>query len=183
MLKYVLLGALNYRPLTGYELKTFIEQSARHFWHARTSQIYRTLDKLDDDGLLTSEIEERDDKPDLRRYHITPAGREDLRAWLAKPMTEVEPTKSALIVRLFFSAQLDKETVLTQLRLQKALHEDLLPVFQIEIPRQLRISEEQAPQLERDRLLWDIARRQGELQVLAMIDWLNESIQRIENNF
>jgi len=43
MLKYVLLGALSYQPLTGYQLKQFIDSTARHFWHAQISQIYRTL--------------------------------------------------------------------------------------------------------------------------------------------
>ena len=81
MLKYVLLGVLNYQPLTGYQLKQFMDQAAGHFWYAQTSQIYRTLDQLEKDGMLTSHIQAQDERPDRRLYQITPGGQADLRAW------------------------------------------------------------------------------------------------------
>ena len=46
MLKYVLLGFLNYAPQTGYELKQAIDKSTSFFWHAKQSQIYTTLKGL-----------------------------------------------------------------------------------------------------------------------------------------
>lgn len=183
MLKYVLLGALSYQPLTGYQIKQFVDRSAKHFWYAQTSQIYRTLDKLEEEGLLTSQIEEQEDKPDRRLYHITTTGLEDLRHWLAQPMTSIEPTKDALIVRLFFSAQLDKETVLTQLRLQRALHQQQLDVYRTQVKQDIQSSKETNPQLKRDALMWDCARRNGELLEAAYIAWLDETITRIENEF
>lgn len=183
MLKYVLLGGLSYRPLTGYQLKQFVDTSAKHFWYAQTSQIYRTLDTLEAEGLLTSEIQEQEDRPDRRLYHITPAGRADLLAWLAQPMTEIAPTKDSLLVRLFFSAQLDKETVLTQLRLQRSLHQRQLSLYRNEITALINEGIQQSPELKRDALLWDVARRNGELVEEAYVRWLDETIQRIEDEF
>lgn len=180
MLKYVLLGALNYRPLTGYQLKQFVDQSARHFWHAKTSQVYRTLDALEKEGLASSHIEAQDKRPDRRLYQITETGKQDLQAWLVMPMTEIEPTKDALLVRLFFSAQLDKATVLTQLRLQRALHQQQIQLFKTDIPAQIEQSKKQNPTLARDTAFWDMTRRQGELMTEAYIRWLDEIIQRIE---
>ena len=133
MLKYIFLGGLRYQPLTGYQLKQFVDSSTKHFWYAQTSQIYRTLDTLEKEALLTSEIQEQEDRPDRRIYHITPMGRADLQTWLAEPMTEIAPTKDSLLVRLFFSAQLDKETVLTHLRLQRSLHQCQLSLYRNEI--------------------------------------------------
>lgn len=183
MLKYVLLGALNYQSLTGYQIKQFIDTSARHFWNAHTSQIYRTLVELEKDGLLTSEIQEQLDRPDRRLYHITEAGRYDLSEWLARPMTEIEPTKDTLLVRLFFAAQLDKETLLTQLRLQRSLHQQQLQLFQQEIVQLIAASTQHRPELKRDALLWDAARRLGELSEETYIRWLDETIQRIQDEF
>lgn len=182
MLKYVLLGGLNYRPLTGYQLKQFVDSSARHFWHAQTSQIYRTLDMLEKEGLLTSEIQAQEDKPDRRLYHLTESGRADLMAWLAEPMTEIAQTKDALLIRLFFSSALDKDTVLTQLRLQRALHQKQLALYQNEIIEAIRESARINPHLKRDALLWDITRRNGELAEEAYLRWLDEAIQRIESD-
>jgi DNA-binding PadR family transcriptional regulator len=183
MLKYVLLGALTYQPLTGYQLKQFIDNSARHFWYAQTSQIYRTLNELEEKGLLTSQIQPQTDRPDQRLYHLTPTGREDLLKWLATPMTEIAPTKDELLVRLFFSALLDKEVVLTQLRLQKALHQQQLSVFKEVIPLQITTSLERNPHLKRDALLWELDRRLGELSEESYLRWLDETIARIEEEF
>ncbi len=183
MLKYILLGGLTYQPLTGYQLKQFVDNSAKHFWYAQTSQIYRTLDMLEKDALLTSEIQEQEDRPDRRIYHITPPGRIDLQIWLAEPMTEISPTKDSLLVRLFFSAQLDKEIVLTQLRLQRSLHQRQLSLYQNEIAELIRAGIQQRPELKRDALLWDVTRRNGELVEEAYVRWLDETIQRIEVEF
>jgi DNA-binding PadR family transcriptional regulator len=183
-LKYVLLGALSYQqPLTGYQLKQFIDHSAKHFWYAQTSQVYRTLETLEKEGLLTSKIEAQEKHPDRRIYQITAAGHADLLTWLKQPMTEIEPTKDALLVRLFFAAQLDKTTVLTQLRLQRALHEQQLQLFRGEIITQIQASAARRPDLKRDGLLWDAARRLGELSEETYIRWLDETIQRIEEEF
>lgn len=183
MLKYVLLGGLNHRPLTGYQLKQWVDQTTRHFWHAHTSQVYRTLDSLEKHGLAYSEIQEQDSRPDRRLYHITPAGRDDLLAWLAQPMTAIEATKDALIVRLFFSAQLDKNTVLMQLHLQRALHQQQLDLLRGDIVEQITAGRAANPDIARDALMWDIARRNGELMEEAYIRWLDESIARIEAEF
>ena len=183
MLKYVLLGALSYQPLTGYQIKQFIDQSAKHFWYAQTSQVYRTLEALERDGLVASEVEARAEGPDRRIYRLTPSGRADLLAWLAQPMTEIEPTKDSLLVRLFFSAQIDKDTVLTQLRVQRALHQQQLALYRVEIRHQIADSLARRPELKRDAMLWDAARRQGEILEEAYIRWLDEAIQRIELEF
>lgn len=181
MLKYVLLGGLSYQPLTGYQLKQFVDSSTRHFWYAQASQIYRTLDTLEKEGLLTSELQEQEDRPDRRLYHITSTGQTDLQTWLAEPMAEIAPTKDSLLARLFFSAQLDKETVLTQLHLQRSLHQRQLSFYQNEIVELINQSIQQRPELKRDALLWDVTRRNGEMIEEAYVQWLDETIQRIES--
>lgn len=183
MLKYVLLGGLNIMPLTGYQLKLWVDQTIRHFWHAHTSQVYRTLDGLEKEGLTRSDIQPQDTRPDRRLYHITQAGRDELRTWLAQPMTEIEPTKDALLVRLYFSAQLDKATVLMQLRLQRALHQQQLDLLRGDIARIIATERDAHPALARDALMWDITRRNGELMEEAYVRWLDEAIERIEAEF
>ncbi|MBN8592858.1 MAG: PadR family transcriptional regulator [Anaerolineae bacterium] len=180
MLKYVLLGVLNYQPLTGYQLKQFMDQAAGHFWYAQTSQIYRTLDQLEKDGMLTSHLQAQDERPDRRLYQITPGGQADLRAWLAEPMTELQTSKDALLVRLYFSAQMDKATILTQLRVQRALHQRQLDLYRNDIPALIQQSAEEHPSLKRDAILWDATRRNGELMEEAYIRWLDETIERVE---
>ena len=44
-LKHALLGLLNYRPMTGYDLKQRFDHSISHFWSANLSQIYPTSEE------------------------------------------------------------------------------------------------------------------------------------------
>ena len=68
MLKYTLLGFLNYAPMTGYELKQRIDLSTSHFWHAKLSQIYITLKSLEEEEYVVSEVHEQQERPDRRVY-------------------------------------------------------------------------------------------------------------------
>ena len=47
MIKFILLGFLNYQQMTGYELKQFMDESIAHFWHAYHSQIYTSLRQME----------------------------------------------------------------------------------------------------------------------------------------
>lgn len=182
MLKYVLLGFLNYGPQTGYELKQEMDQSTSYFWHAKQSQIYTTLKKLEEEGLVVSEVEAQAERPDRRVYTITAAGQSDLRGWLARPLTDIEPRKETLLVKLFFSAHLDKTTLLTQLRLQRDLHQQQYLLYRNEIAPHLQAQFDD-PDIGQDARLWDATRRMGELFEEAIVRWLDETIAMIEARF
>ena len=49
-LKYALLGFLTYQSRSGYDLKQLMDVSTSNFWHAKQSQIYTTLKKMEKDG-------------------------------------------------------------------------------------------------------------------------------------
>jgi PadR family transcriptional regulator AphA len=183
MLKYVLLGFLNYQPKTGYELKQAINRSTMHFWHAELSQIYVTLKALENDGLLTSEIEPQGDRPDRRIYTITPEGQAALAEWLAQPLTVLSTKKELLLLKLFFSAQLEKETLLTQLRLQRELHQRRYDLIQRDMAAEIKQSAKDYPQLAKDALLWEATRRLGELHEAAYVQWLDETLALVQKKF
>ncbi len=183
MLEYVILGTLNYAPMTGYELKQFMDSSTNHFWHAKQSQIYRTLKKLEEQVWVISQVEAQESRPDRRLYTITPAGHDTLQKWLAQPIIDIEPTKSIILLKLFFSASLGKEIILTQLRLQRTLHQQLAQEYTDESKTLIAQTAVEMPQLAKDTLLWDSTRRFGELLEEMIITWLDETISRIEEEF
>ena len=47
MLKHGILGLLNYKEMTGYEIMEIFRDSLNYFWDAKTSQIYRELQGLE----------------------------------------------------------------------------------------------------------------------------------------
>ena len=110
-LEYAILGFLNYRPLSGYDLKKVFDNSVRHFWPADQSQIYRTLAKLAEQGYVEQEIDRGLDRPDRKEYRITPAGQEALRAWLLYPLPS-QDVRIAELIQVFFAGQLSDEQAL-----------------------------------------------------------------------
>lgn len=85
-LRHAVLGLLAAQPATGYELATKFDRSLANAWHARHSQIYPELAKLQDAGMVevVGEGARRS-----RTYALTDAGREELRRWLV----EAEPNR------------------------------------------------------------------------------------------
>jgi len=81
-LEYILLGLLR-TPRSGYDLKAEFDAGVAYFWPAELSQIYVTLKRLTQRGLLTDRVEPSERGPSRRVYHRTAAGRRALGAWLA----------------------------------------------------------------------------------------------------
>ncbi len=86
-LRYAVLGLLARRPSTGYELTQTFDRSLRASWHARHSQIYPELAKLEAEHLV--EVV-RQGARRSKTYAITEAGRVELRRWLV----DAEPDRS-----------------------------------------------------------------------------------------
>jgi DNA-binding PadR family transcriptional regulator len=102
-LRYAVLGLLARRPSTGYELTQTFDRSLRTSWHARHSQIYPELAKLEAADLV--EVV-RHGARRSKTYGITAAGRVELRRWLV----DAEPDRSQRSesgLRLFLTPLLD----------------------------------------------------------------------------
>jgi DNA-binding PadR family transcriptional regulator len=98
---YVILGLLDARPRTGYEIKSTVDNTTRFFWAASYGQIYPELRRLEAAGLVTSERDDAGGRK-RKRHRITPAGRRELRRWLAEPAQTYELRDEGLL-KLFFA--------------------------------------------------------------------------------
>jgi PadR family transcriptional regulator AphA len=98
-LRHSILGLLERKPSTGYELAQMFDVSLRTVWHASHSQIYPELARLSSQGLV--EVVERGARGS-KTYALTDEGREELRRWLV----EADPDRSQRnesAVRLFLT--------------------------------------------------------------------------------
>lgn len=98
-LEHAILVSLAERPGTGYEIGQQFQRSIGYFWSATHQQIYRTLKKLDADGLVTFESVVQDGRPDKKVYTLSDAGRALLTSWVESP-TPLVPLRSDLGVKL-----------------------------------------------------------------------------------
>jgi DNA-binding PadR family transcriptional regulator len=180
MIKNILLGFLNYSPMTGYDLKQNIDDSTAHFWHAHHSQIYTSLREMEKEGLVTSEYSREEGQPDRRVYTITENGKQALSTWLNQPMTEMSAIKDEFLVRIFFSARRDPQKVVNELILQRELHLKQLDLYLNHIDPTIKEEHIQMG-LEHDAAFWRLTLQMGIRYEQAYLDWINESIQMMDN--
>ncbi|MEH2434832.1 MAG: PadR family transcriptional regulator [Nostoc sp.] len=119
-LAYVILGLLQQQEMTGYDLKTScFDQCIAHLWPADQAQIYRTLDKLVEQGWITCTIEIGRDRPNRKVYSVTELGKAEFARWLGTH--QLLPTiREPMLVQLHFADQLPNETIIYLLEQQLA---------------------------------------------------------------
>lgn len=113
--KYSILGILTIEPMTGYDIRKFVNASIAHFWRESYGSIYPVLKQLMNEGLVTLRLRVGRGKPSRRIYSITKRGREELCGWLAEP-SEEEALRSEILLKLFFGHLLPLEAVIRHMR-------------------------------------------------------------------
>ena len=88
--RHAILGLLAQRPRHGYELRAAFEAvvGGDANWEVKPAQIYTTLERLEDAGLVkrTSDLGEGDE-PSRRVYAVTSTGQQALREWFDSGIT------------------------------------------------------------------------------------------------
>jgi PadR family transcriptional regulator, regulatory protein AphA len=82
VIKFVMLGFLNWRSLSGYDLKKLIGDNSFLHWSGNNNQIYKALVQLHTDGWVSAEFEQQNAGPARKTYSITEQGRLELKAWV-----------------------------------------------------------------------------------------------------
>jgi DNA-binding PadR family transcriptional regulator len=85
VIKFLLLALLAEGSRHGYELKGLFEGLFGGTWPLNPGQVYMTLERLEETGLVTSERIAQELLPDRRVYSITEDGRQELKRWTAEP--------------------------------------------------------------------------------------------------
>ena len=85
-LHHAVLALLSAKPAHGYELKTSFDQAVGDQWGGlNIGHIYQILDRLARDGLIDSQRQPQQVKPDRVVHRLTPACCAELDRWLAEP--------------------------------------------------------------------------------------------------
>ncbi|RQU69867.1 PadR family transcriptional regulator [Burkholderia cenocepacia] len=126
-LPHALLTALAERPGSGSELADRFDRSIGYFWQATHQQIYRELGRLEEMGWVES-LPAESGRGRKRAYRILPAGKKELRRWIAEP-EDPTPLREALMVRLRAEAVLGPAGLEHEIRRRIALHQEKLDLY------------------------------------------------------
>jgi PadR family transcriptional regulator AphA len=177
-LEYAILGFLNYRPFTGYDLKKIFDTSVRHFWPADQSQIYRTLNRLADKGLAEMEVITQEDRPNRKEYTITSAGRQALRDWLVTPLPFGEH-RNAPMVQVFFAGQLSNQEIIQIYKRVADFMRAGLAQYEM-IPQEMEAYADYVDS-PREFFFWMQTLEIGKMMAHTNLEWIENVIKKIEN--
>jgi PadR family transcriptional regulator AphA len=127
-----ILGLLSWRPLSGYDLKKIFEDSPILYWSGNNNEIYRTLVRLHQGGLVTRELQPQESLPARKIYTLTPLGRIELKRWAAET-SELPQLRHSLLIQLAWGDLLEEGEL-----------EDLLKGYEDEVVTQLKMAQVQA---------------------------------------
>ncbi len=127
-LEHAILVSLNERSGTGYQLTRRFDRSIGYFWRATHQQIYRTLARMTDQGLVTFTDQPQDGKPDKKVYSVTDTGRTFLSDWVAAAGT---PTylRDELAVKIRGADSRDLPTLVGEVRRHRDTHAERAELY------------------------------------------------------
>jgi len=119
----VILGTVALGKRTGYDIKAFVDNTARYFWAASYGQLYPELKRLEDQGLVRGRPEPSGGRA-RTVYELTEAGTAALQRWLEAEDAPSYELRDEGMLKLFLS--------------------DSFPERRIDIVRAIRAREERA---------------------------------------
>lgn len=113
MLKYLLLALLAKAPHHGYELKQSFEDLLGGTWLLNIGQVYTTLGRLEDDGLIEPTVVPQDLLPDRKVYSLTELGQKELSRWLEEPVVGLIRLREEVFLKIVAQGLADPKAALT----------------------------------------------------------------------
>ena len=175
-LEHAILGFLDREPMTGYDLKTrCFDEAVGHLWTADQAQVYRTLSRLSELGLVRSRAVAQRGKPDRRVYTITTRGRAELASWLRRPL-DLSPVRDPLLVQLSLAAHLSDGEVMALLERARGGYQARLDGLRAAETRRTRYAN--APE-RRSEALYDMTLAAALSAARTAVDWVDDCIEKV----
>lgn len=110
--KFPVLGLLYFQPMHGYDLHRKLEADLHEIWRFSQSQVYALLKRLEAEGLIQSNREIQEKRPDRTTLFLTESGKNAFLSWLNTP---TQPSSRAIrmefLTRIFFASQIGDDDI------------------------------------------------------------------------
>ena len=123
--KYILLGTLMSGSKHGYEILRFLETEMKSTWYVSSSQLYTLLKKIEQEGLLQSEVEKQETLPLRRIFSLTNSGEKLFLDWVHSPTEHVRDFRTEFMAKIFFFYRLGLKGGPELIKAQVQVLEDL----------------------------------------------------------
>ncbi len=173
-IQFALLSMLSCRPMTGYDLKKAMQESAFMHWSGNNNQIYKALLALEDEGWVRGEVQHQEGAPSKKTYTITKEGVGELKNWL-KSAPEPPECRKAFLIQLICADILAPDELM-----------QMIGGYENEVRMQMVIQQEKirrggsfAARTPREALLWQLADENVLVALRAELNWIGDARQRL----
>lgn len=106
--RYLILGLLSERPMTGYDVKKRVKESLSTVMNASYGTLYPTLHRLLEEGAVEVRQVPQKGRPAKKVYNITRMGRQELSEWLRQPPA-ADQIRREFLLKLYLAKDLPKQ--------------------------------------------------------------------------
>ena len=101
---YMLLGIIGQQPTHAYDLYRQLTGSdeLKTLWTFRQSRLYAVLDKIERNGLITTQIDPEQTLPVRKTCTLTDEGKATFENWLHNPVEHMNEIRSDFLGKLYF---------------------------------------------------------------------------------
>ena len=119
--EHAVLGLLFREPMHGYELHRRITDTTElgGVWRIPQNKLYALLSRLEQEGYVTTQIEQPSNRPPRKVFHLTEAGRETFRTWMNNPVQQGRKLRLEFLVKLYFACHQGTTQALTLVENQR----------------------------------------------------------------
>ncbi len=171
--KYLVLGALSIRPMSGYDIKAWVINTANAFWSESPGQIYPALAALLKEALIEIKSEESVGNRPRKIYSIISEGEKVLQDWLVLP-TEKSVERNELILKLFFGKNMSIKDNIEHIQRNKEEMKQARQYFGDKY-NHIQLEHQSDP----DALYWEITLKNAFHHIDAEIAWCDEVLEML----
>jgi len=103
--RYLILGLLAERPMSGYDIKKHVKSMLPAVTNASYGTLYPTLHRLRDEKAVEMREVPQKGRPSKKVYRITRKGRDELVGWLKQPAA-ADQVKREFLLKLYLAKNL-----------------------------------------------------------------------------
>ncbi|MCX5425492.1 PadR family transcriptional regulator [Streptomyces sp. NBC_00078] len=99
-LRNAVMAALLEGEASGYDLAKGFEASVANFWMATPQQLYRELERMEGEGLVSARVVQQERRPNKRLFSLTETGRGVLRDYVGETPVKPLALRDELMVKV-----------------------------------------------------------------------------------
>ncbi|MBN1536437.1 MAG: helix-turn-helix transcriptional regulator [Anaerolineales bacterium] len=110
--KFPVLGLLYFQPMHGYDLHRKLASDLHEIWRISQSQVYALVKRLEAEGLVQTNLETQEKRPDRCILSLTENGKTAFFDWLnTSTQSSSRAIRMEFLTRIYFASHMGKPVV------------------------------------------------------------------------